>query len=211
MGSAVEALRKRNAALKGEETGDKAPAPAKKKPETKKAATKKAAPSPKAATKKAAPKKAPAPKKPAKKAAAPKKPAKKAPAPKKPEGPARKPAKAAKAKPKKSPVPKRAREGDGLTDDERKVIGILKRLKAGELSIMNLACKFFGEKDPDNIPREGPGSLRVIRNAIRRPLLMDPPLLVRAGKGVVKLTAAGRKAQPKAAARAKSKAKKKAA
>lgn len=124
---------------------------------------------------KAKPKKA---KKAAKKKAAPKKAAKKA----APKAAKKAPAKKAKAPAKKKAAPKakkaaasksngvdrvndRDRKGDGLRPVERKLLKLIE--KHGPISLINLAQKHFRSKD---IPREGPDSVRTIRNGIRKPV-----------------------------------------
>jgi hypothetical protein len=79
----------------------------------------------------------------------------------------------------------RDRKGDGLRDVERSVLKLVE--KAGDISILNLAGKLF-KRPVEEIPSEGVDSIRVVRNAVRRPIEMG--LMEWAGRGTVKVTKA---------------------
>ncbi len=79
----------------------------------------------------------------------------------------------------------RDRKGDGLRDVERTVLKLVE--KVGNISVLNLAGKLF-KRPVEEIPSEGVDSIRVVRNAVRRPIEMG--LMEWAGRGTVKVTKA---------------------
>lgn len=97
----------------------------------------------------------------------------------------------------------RDRNGDGLRPVERKLLKLID--KHGPISVLNLAQKHFRAKE---LPREGPDSVRTVRNAIRKPI--EYGMLTWSGRGIIDLTTATRNSGlEKAAARYQRKAIKK--
>lgn len=104
----------------------------------------------------------------------------------------------------------RDKDGDGLRPIERDVIKIVAK-GGGTMAIMNIAEKLFGKPAAD-IPREGVDSMRVVRNAVRKPVeygLMKWDK--KAGRGIVKLLTKNWKESQAAAERYMAKVRKAAA
>ena len=85
---------------------------------------------------------------------------------------------------KRTRVVDRDRDGDGLRPVERDVLRIVAR-GGGTMAILNVAERLFGKPSQD-IPREGPGSVRVVRNAVRKPV--EYGILKWSSRGVISLT-----------------------
>ena len=86
----------------------------------------------------------------------------------------------------KARINDRDRKGDGLRPVERKLLKLID--KHGPISVLNLAQKHFRSKE---IPREGPDSVRTIRNAMRKPI--EYGMLAWAGRGIIDMTPLAKK------------------